>query len=100
MPRRAQQLITNIIAATVYWPLARAAYVLNMVGVSVNSLPLSYYADKPFYVLRTDAYDRFCTPLEKRFRRSEVEHMMASVGLSEISFSDAAPYWVAVGRRK
>jgi SAM-dependent methyltransferase len=100
MPRRAQQLITNIIAATVYWPLARAAYVLSLVGVPVNSLPLSYYADKPFYVLRTDAYDRFCTPLEKRFRRSEVEHMMASAGLSEISFSDAAPYWVAVGRRK
>ena len=33
----------------------------------------SCYADKSFYVMRTDAYDRFCTRLEKRFTRSEIE---------------------------
>jgi SAM-dependent methyltransferase len=100
LPRRAQQFVTTIVAATVYWPLARAAYVLSLAGVPVSSWPLSYYADKPFYVLRTDAYDRFCTPLEKRFSRSEIEQMMLSAGLSEISFSEAAPYWVVVGRRQ
>jgi len=100
MPQHAQQLITNIIAAMVYWPLARAANVLRLVGVPVDSMPLSYYADKPFYVLCTDSYDRFCTPLEKRFRRREIEQMMMSAGLSEIAFSDVAPYWVAIGRRK
>lgn len=100
MPRPAQHFITTTIAATIYWPLARTAYVLDLVGIPVNSLPLSYYADKPFYVLRTDSYDRFCTPLEKRFSRSEVKQMMAWAGLTEISFSDIAPFWVAVGRRK
>ena len=68
--------------------------------MSASSWPLSYYADKPFYVLRTDAYDRFCTPLEKRFSRSEIEQMMLSAGLGDISFSETAPYWVAVGRRR
>ena len=48
---------------------------------------------------RTDALDRFGTRLEKRFTRAEVALMMQSAGLSEIRFSDAPPYWCAVGFR-
>jgi hypothetical protein len=63
----------------------------------VATFPLAYYADKSFYVMRTDAYDRFCTRLEKRFRRSEVEHMLTCAGFKDVVFSDRQPFWCAVG---
>jgi hypothetical protein len=50
--------------------------------------------------MRTDAYDRFCTPLEKRFSRKEIEAMMVNAGLSEITFSEASPFWTSLGRRR
>ena len=63
------------IAAVVYWPLARMAALLDAVGILPRSIPLSYYKDRSFYVMRTDAYDRFCTPLEKRFtQRASQKH--------------------------
>ena len=66
-------------------------------GRSSAALPLAYYADKSFYVMRTDAYDRFCTRLEKRFRRGEIAGMLMRAGFREIAFSDAPPFWCAVG---
>ncbi len=66
-------------------------------AASASALPLSYYADKSFYVMRTDAYDRFCTRLEKRFRRNEIERMLADAGFKDITFSSQEPFWCAVG---
>jgi len=63
----------------------------------VGSVPLSFYRDHSFYTMRTDARDRFGTPLEKRFTRSQIEKMMLDAGLKEIRFSESAPYWCAVG---
>jgi hypothetical protein len=60
-------------------------------------MPLSYYADKSFYVMRTDAYDRFCTRLEKRLTRVEIETMLRRAGFRDIAFSEQAPFWCAVG---
>jgi len=89
--------ISQTIAVLVYWPLARFVRFLTEHGRSVSALPLSYYADKSFYVMRTDAYDRFCTRLEKRFRRSEIERMLAGAGFKDITFSNQEPFWCAVG---
>jgi hypothetical protein len=50
-------------------------------------------------VLRTDAYDRFCTRLEQRFKRGQIEHMLSAAGFDEIRFSDKVPYWCAVGKK-
>jgi hypothetical protein len=50
--------------------------------------------------MRNDALDRFGTPLEQRFTRSEIEQMMRDAGLSDIRFRDDEPYWVACGRRR
>jgi hypothetical protein len=47
--------------------------------------------------MRTDAYDRFCTRLEKRFTRSEIETMLSRGGFVNIQFSDSVPFWCAVG---
>jgi len=62
-------------------------------------MPLSYYRDRSFYVMRTDALDRFGTRLEKRFSRAEIESMMSAAGLGTIVFREGAPFWCAVGSR-
>jgi ubiquinone/menaquinone biosynthesis C-methylase UbiE len=97
LPHRLRLAISQSVAALVYWPLARLARFVSRRGRSASALPLSYYADKSFYVMRTDAYDRFCTRLEKRFRRAEIERMLARAGFKDITFSDKQPFWCAVG---
>ena len=77
--------------------MARAAWLLSRLGRSPRALPLSYYADKSLYVMRTDAYDRFCTRLEKRFTRPEIAAMLKQAGFVDIRFSDSEPFWCAVG---
>lgn len=58
----------------------------------------SYFVlPRPFYVMRTDALDRFGTKLEQRFTRWEIETMLRDAGLIDIRFSETAPYWCAVG---
>lgn len=97
LPYPLRLMASQTIAALVYWPLARGARLLCRCGLSVRSLPLAYYADKSFYVMRTDAYDRFCTRLEKRFTRAEIEHMLERAGFDNVQFSDSEPFWCAVG---
>ena|ERR1700733_4618998 len=97
LPHPLRLVISQIIASFVYWPLARTARLLSRLGLSPRSLPLSYYADKSFYVMRTDAYDRFCTQLEKRFTRSEIERMLNRAGFEDVRFSNSVPFWCAVG---
>jgi len=97
LPHPVRLVISQIVAALIYWPLARFARFLSQRGCSASALPLSYYADKSFYVMRTDAYDRFCTRLEKRFRRDEIERMLTRTGFKDIVFSDRQPFWCAVG---
>lgn len=96
-PQRRQ--VSNVIAAAVYYPLARFASVMERCGLKVNDLPLSFYRDRSFYSMRTDALDRFGTSLEQRFTRTEIKEMMTRSGLTDIHFRDAAPYWVACGRK-
>jgi ubiquinone/menaquinone biosynthesis C-methylase UbiE len=99
LPHAVRLIISQTIAVSIYWPLARFAGFLLRHDRAAAALPLSYYADKSFYVMRTDAYDRFCTRLEKRFRRSEIERMLEQAGFRDIIFSDRPPFWCAVGIR-
>lgn len=94
-----RKAVTNAIAASVYWPLARFARLLEKRGRSVSNLPLSAYRWRSFYSMRTDALDRFGTRLEQRFTRDEIEAMMKAAGLTDIRFSVDEPYWVACGRK-
>ena len=99
LPHPARLVISQAIAVLIYWPLARIAQLLSRLSLSPRALPLSYYADKTFYVMRTDAYDRFCTRLEKRFTRNEIEHMLLRAGFADVRFSEREPFWCAVGIR-
>jgi hypothetical protein len=96
LPNPFRFVLSQTIATLVYWPLARGARLFSLFGLWSRHIPLSYYADKSFYVMRTDAYDRFCTRLEKRFSRREIEHMLKWAGFVDVQFSDSVPFWCAV----
>jgi ubiquinone/menaquinone biosynthesis C-methylase UbiE len=93
MPPAPQLVVSRVIATCIYWPLARIARLIEMAGLSPTVLPLAWYRDKSFYVMRTDAYDRFCTRLEQRFTRAEIEGMLTEAGFGTIRFSDREPFW-------
>jgi len=97
LPPRPKQLVTDLIALSIYWPLARFAALAEAAGLPVASLPLSYYRRCSFYTLRTDARDRFGTPLEQRFSRAQIRQMCSAAGLVDLRFSPGAPYWCVVG---
>ena len=100
LPASLRLLVSQIIAALIYWPLARVAALAERAGLPTASIPLEYYRHRSFYVMRTDAYDRFCTSLEKRFTRQQVGQMLADAGFDDIRFSEAAPFWCAVGVKR
>jgi SAM-dependent methyltransferase len=100
LPYFPQLAVSQLIAALVYWPLARLARILDAAGMLPASWPLSYYRDKSFYVMRTDAFDRFCTRLEQRFTRAQIHAMLQAAGFEDIRFSPTMPFWCAVGFRR
>lgn len=91
--------ITSVIAALIYYPLARLSLVLEKLGFNVEVIPLSAYRRRSFYTMRTDALDRFGTPIERRFTSLEIQDMMEKAGLERIRFSNSS-YWCAVGYKK
>lgn len=97
LPPALKHLVTDSIAMLVYFPLACLSRLIVRLGFSADSVPLSFYRDHSFYTMRTDARDRFGTPLERRFTRLQIEKMMLDAGLKDIRFSESAPYWCAVG---
>lgn len=97
MPHGLRYASSQILAVLVYWPLARFARLAEKHGANVANVPLSAYRNSSFYVMRTDALDRFGTGLEQRFTQAEIQSMMQAAGLINITFRDATPYWCAVG---
>lgn len=97
VPNQMKHVVTDIIALMIYWPLARLAWCGEKLGFDTRNLPLYGYRDYGFYTMRTDARDRFGTPLEQRFTREEIRAMMGAAGLVDIVISDDEPYWCAVG---
>ena len=99
-PPKAKHIVTDLIALFIYFPLAKISMVLAQLNVNTDRLPLSFYKDHSFYTMRTDARDRFGTPLEQRFSRDEIKKMMEKAGLHSIHFSEQAPFWCAMGRKR
>ncbi len=93
LPHRRKLALTRAIAVLVYWPLARASRLAERLGADVTNFPLSYYRNRGFYSMKTDALDRFGTMLEHRFTQPEIRAMLESAGLERIEFSPGKPYW-------
>ena len=99
-PEPLRYAASQLLALTVYWPLARVARAAERRGRSVENWPLAVYRDRSFYAMRTDALDRFGTNLEHRFTADQVRALMTAAGLTDVVVSDSVPYWCAVGFRR
>lgn len=99
LPHGLRYLTSQIMALFIYFPLARIALVLEKMGFDVEAFPLSHYRRRSFYVMRTDALDRFGTRFERRFTKAEMKDMMERCGLQDILFSTTS-FWTAVGYKK
>jgi len=100
LPFSLRLIVSQIIAAAVYFPLARLSLILEKLGVAVSNIPLSIYRHLSFYSMRTDALDRFGTQLEKRFTRAEIQELFVTAGLESITFHAGPPYWCVVGYKR
>jgi SAM-dependent methyltransferase len=100
LPFPIKRLVTELLALVIYWPLARTARLVERVGGDVAAFPLSFYRQRSFYTMRTDALDRFGTVLEQRFTARQIRQMMEAAGLERIAFSDTMPYWCAIGYKR
>jgi len=97
MPVRLKNIVCEGIALLVYLPLARTAALFERLGILPESWPLAYYRHYEYYVMRTDALDRFGTRLEQRFSRQEIKNILQLAGFTDIQFSNRQPFWCAVG---
>jgi hypothetical protein len=103
LPKSIRRLTAAIIAAIVYWPLARLSKVIRKLGGNTSNIPLHHYADMPFLMLANDALDRFGTSLEQRFSKSEITQMLcdADFDIETLKFSELEPFWTfAVNKNK
>ena len=100
LPSMPKHIVTDLIALVVYLPLVTTSRVLEWIGFNVANIPLSYYRNYSFYTMRTDARDRFGTPMEHRFKRLQIAKMMEQAGLVNIRFFENAPFWCVVGVKR
>ena len=100
LPYSLKYIVTQIIAAFIYWPLSKFAKLFDKLSVNPESIPLAEYRDKSFYTMRTDALDRFGTKIEHRFSLDEIKNMMISSGLERIEYRDSPPYWCVLGYKE
>ena len=102
LPQPLKRLSATIIAALIYWPLARISKLLKRMGRDTSNLPLHHYADMPFVMLANDALDRFGTSLEQRFSKAEITEMLraADFDLTTLKFSDTEPFWTFAVKKK
>jgi ubiquinone/menaquinone biosynthesis C-methylase UbiE len=100
LPNSIKNIITDLIAGIVYFPLANLSKILNKFNFNTNNIPLNYYKDVSFYTMRTDSRDRFGTKLEKRFTKLEIKKLLDNNGFKNISFSSNSPFWVTLSYKK
>lgn len=102
LPSGIKEFVADVLAVVIYLPLVLLVRILRALGFKkfANFIPLSYYHNKPFFVIRNDSLDRFGTKLEHRFSKEQVIEMMKNNGLEEIVVSPNSPYYHVVGRKK
>jgi len=102
IPKGLKKFSCDLLAVLLYLPFVGFCHLLRWAGVPLRIrkyFPLQAYEDQRFYIFRNDCYDRFGTPLEKRFSRKKMAEMMKSAGLTDIRFSENIPFWHAVGKK-
>jgi hypothetical protein len=100
MPKPLLHPLSWIIAIAVYWPLARLSRTIECLGQAgtAEQVPLSHYRNLSLSFMAGDAFDRFATPIEKRYSRAAIADWHARYG-REARFSERAPFWVSLATR-
>lgn len=101
LPKFLKQLICDLIALFIYLPFIGLTKLVKTLfgGKLYLKVPLAYYRDKSWNIIRNDALDRFGTPLEQRFSRTQIQEMLSAAGMSNIHFSEGEPYWHVVAQK-
>ena len=102
MPKGLKKFTCDVIACTVYMPLVWLTRALRGIFGQkgwIRKIPLSYYADKSFNIIRNDALDRFGTPLEQRFSKKQITEMLQKAGVTQTEFSNNEPFWHVLGQK-
>ena len=99
-PKPIKHFICSMMAIAVYFPLSRAALLLEKFDIHVDNIPLSDYRKKPFYQCKNDALDRFGTRLEQRFSKAQITEMLLKAGCTNIEFSSNTPFWCCVAFKR
>ncbi len=102
MPSMIKMIFADFFAIAIYFPLISLASFFKFIFPKSNfykKIPLSYYINKSYKVVRNDALDRFGTPLEQRYSKEQIRKMMTNCGLEDIKFSNRTPYWHAIGKK-
>lgn len=102
MSPKVKRFVCDILAVLFYMPFVLFSRLLRFFGVSKkirSKIPLHGYEKTSFYIIRNDSLDRFGTPLEQRFSKSQIENMMTESGLTGIVFGKEIPFWHAIGRK-
>jgi len=92
--------VCDVIALGVYYPMARVSHLAEKLNLPFENIPLCFYRNLSFYTMRTDARDRFGTPMEHRFTRNQIAQMMDRSGFVNIRFSEQMPFWCVVGVKR
>lgn len=100
MPFAVKSFLCDGIALFVYLPFSLIARCMEQLRIQgVENFPLAYYRKTSFYIMRNDALDRFGTPLEKRFSKSEILKILTDAGLTQITFSKNPPFWHVLSQK-
>lgn len=101
LPSTLKKILCDLLAILLYMPIVYLGRFFRKIGLEkwAVKLPLSFYQDKNFMIIRNDSLDRFGTSLEQRFSKQQIIEMMQSCGLKDINVSEGLPYWHAVGKK-
>jgi SAM-dependent methyltransferase len=100
LPAALRLPVCDLLAVIIYLPLVLTTRLLKRMGVPFwRRMPLAYYHDKSFRVMRNDALDRFGTPFEARSTQDEIVRLLADAGFTDVRFSDGPPYWHGTAKR-
>nr|MDQ3100142.1 class I SAM-dependent methyltransferase [Bacteroidota bacterium] len=87
LPYQVKYGLTQFIAVTIYLPLVSLARMARIIGVKGwERIPLSFYHDKSFRIMRNDALDRFGTSVERRYTREQIQNMLLGAGFGNVQF--------------
>ncbi len=102
LPKGLKHFVCDLIAVFIYLPFIGISKLVKSIipGKAYLKVPLAYYRDKSWNIIRNDALDRFGTPLEQRFSKQEIQEMLEKAGMNRIVFSNGEPYWHVVAQKK